>query len=103
MISIWQVTDLGTLRTVDLFVTTPDIRPIDNFQIADFIESFTPEKEELENYYNYGEITDEMAEDILANFDVPAQQSLMDSITEAFGDAQDTKKRLEGLNFSDLL
>lgn len=103
MISIWQVTDLGTLRTVDLFVTTPDIRPIDNFQIADFIESFTPEKEELENYYNYGEITDEMAEDILANFDAPAQQSLMDSITEAFGDAQDTKKRLEGLNFSDLL
>lgn len=103
MISIWQVTDLGTLRTVDLFVTTPDIRPIDNFQIADFIESFTPEKEELENYYNYGEITDEMAEDILANFDAPAQQSLMDSITEAFGDVQDTKKRLEGLNFSDLL
>lgn len=103
MISIWQVTDLGTLRTVDLFVTTPDIRPIDNFQIADFIESFTPEKEELENYYNYGEITDEMAEDILVNFDTPAQQSLMDSITEAFGDAQDTKKRLEGLNFSDLL
>lgn len=103
MISIWQVTDLGTLRTVDLFVTTPDIRPIDNFQIADFIENFTPEKEELENYYNYGEITDEMAEDILANFDAPAQQSLMDSITEAFGDAQDTKKRLEGLNFSDLL
>lgn len=105
MLSIWSIVDLGTLRTVDLFVTTPDYKPIQDFQIVNFISVDMDKRKEIEDFYNEGVLTDEMAEDLLANFaeqeDMP--KSISDSISEAFGNVKDKKERLRNTDIEDLL
>lgn len=103
MISIWSVIDLGTLRTVDLFVTTPDYKPIKEFQIVNFVSVDMLKRKELEDFYNDGVVSDEMADELLANLEEQVPKSVVDSITEAFGDAKETKERLKNLDFDDLL
>lgn len=103
MISIWSVVDLGTLRTVDLFVTTPDYKPIKEFQIVNFVSVDMMKRKELEDFYNDGVVSDEMADELLSNLEEQMPKSVVDSITEAFGDAKETKERLKNLDFDDLL
>ena len=103
MISIWSVIDLGTLRTVDLFVTTPDYKPIKDFQIVNFVSIDMDKRKELEDFYNHGVVSDEMADELLANLEEQMPKSVVDSITEAFGNVKETKERLKNLDFDDLL
>ena len=103
MISIWSAVDLGTLRTVDLFVTTPDYKPIQDFQIVNFISGDMNKRREMEEFYNDGVLTDEMADELLANLEAQMPKTVTDSITEAFGDVKETKERLKNLDFDDLL
>ena len=103
MISIWSVIDLGTLRTVDLFVTTPDYKPIKEFQIVNFVSIDMEKRKEMEEFYNDGIVSDEIADELLANFEEQMPKSVVDSITEAFGDAKETRERLKNLDFDDLL
>ena len=44
-----------------------------------------------------------MADELLANLEEQMPKSVVDSITEAFGDAKETKERLKNLDFDDLL
>jgi hypothetical protein len=60
-------------------------------------------RKEMEEFYNDGVLTDEMADELLANFEEQMPKSVVDSITEAFGDAKETKERLRNLDFDDLL
>lgn len=103
MISIWSAVDLGTLRTVDLFVTTPDYKPIQDFQIVNFVSVDMNKRREMEEFYNDGILTDEMADELLANLEAQMPKTVTDSITEAFGDVKETKERLKNLDFDDLL
>lgn len=103
MISIWSAVDLGTLRTVDLFVTTPDYKPIQDFQIVNFVSVDMNKRREMEELYNDGILTDEMADELLANLEAQMPKTVTDSITEAFGDVKETKERLKNLDFDDLL
>ncbi len=103
MISIWSAVDLGTLRTVDLFVTTPDYKPIQDFQIVNFVSVDMNKRREMEEFYNDGILTDEMADELLANLESQMPKTVTDSITEAFGDVKETKERLKNLDFDDLL
>lgn len=103
MISIWSAIDLGTLRTVDLFVTTPDYKPIQDFQIVNFVSVDMNKRREMEEFYNDGVLTDEIADELLANLEAQMPKTVTDSITEAFGDVKETKERLKNLDFDDLL
>ena len=103
MISIWSAVDLGTLRTVDLFVTTPDYKPIQDFQIVNFVSVDMDKRKEMEEFYNDGILTDELADELLSNLEAQMPKSVSESITEAFGNAQETKERLSKMDFSDLL
>ena len=103
MISIWSVVDLGTLRTIDLFVTTANYKPIEDFQIVNFVSLDMNKRKEIEDFYNDGVVTDEVAEELLEKFAVESKQSLTESISEAFGNAQENKERLSKLDFTDLL
>ena len=103
MISIWSAVDLGTLRTVDLFVTTPDYKPIQDFQIVNFVSVDMDKRREMEDFYNDGILTDELADELLSNLEAQMPKSVSESITEAFGNAQETKERLSKMDFSDLL
>jgi hypothetical protein len=104
-IRIWSANDLGTCRRHDLFVTTANNEPIEEFQIVDFTFEKTKEMEDLEELYNNGVVIDEETERLLENF---AKQTieipkLTDTIEEAFGNKQEQKKRLENLDFGDLI
>lgn len=103
-VRIWSMVDLGTCRRYDLFVTTPSLEAIEEFQIIDFIQEKDQELIDLELLYNEGEVTDMMEENLLQSFspDV-APESLLTEVTKAFGDAQERKERLKNLSLADLL
>lgn len=101
MVRIWSLMDLGTLRKYDLFVTTPSNEPIEEFQIVDFNFEKTKEMEELEEFYNDGVVTEEIEKEIIENS--PLDISLTESITKAFGDRNEERKRVEDLDFGDFL
>lgn len=96
-IRIWTRNDLGTCRKYDLFVTSPDLKPIDDFQVIDFVQENDPILEELEKIYNEGieiktiETTEISEED---------PSSLLSEVQDAFGDL---KAQLKGKSFSDFL
>lgn len=103
-VRIWSKNDLGTCRRYDLFVTTPDNKPIEDFQIVDFTVEKTKEMEELENFYNDGVVNDTMAQNLLDNIDETISNTeLTESIEEAFGDIRERKIRLSKMDFGDLL
>lgn len=102
MVSIWQVVDLGTLRTYDLFVTTPDIKPVNEFQIVDFVENKSEELLKLEEYYNQGNIEIKMEEPRKIEYSEP-MESLASSVEETFVNKEKEKERLREMDFSDLI
>ena len=104
MVRIWSKNDLGTCRRYDLFVTTADNKPIEEFQIVDFTTEKTDEMKELEDFFNTGLVSDTVAENLLNNInEVIDNTSLTNSIEEAFGDIRETKIRLSKKTFEELL
>lgn len=93
---IWTKSDLGTCRKYDLFVTTPDLKPIEDFQVVDFIQEKDSTLEELENKFNDG--IEEMVE--IQEISEEDPTSLLTDIHEAFGSI---KEQVKGKDFSDYL
>lgn len=101
---IWSRNDLGTLRRQDLFVTTPDNKPIEDFQIVDFTFSKTAEMVELEELYNEGVVPDQMVEQLLTKLEIENQNSkLFDAVQNAFGNEQERRKQVHEADFADFL
>jgi hypothetical protein len=101
---IWSRNDLGTLRRQDLFVTTPDNKPIEDFQIVDFTFSKTAEMVELEELYNEGVVPDQMVEQLLTKLEIENQNSkLLDAVQNAFGNEQERRKQVHEADFADFL
>ena len=107
MVRIWSRVDLGTCKRYDLFVTTAQNSPIEDFQVIDFNMEKTDEMNELEELYNYGIITEERAEELLQNLNgmlnTPQNPNLSNQITEAFGNAQERRRQVHESSFSDYL
>jgi replicative DNA helicase len=102
-VRIWSLVDLGTCRKYDLFVTTADMKPIEDFQIVEFIFKKTEEMKRLEDFYNDGVVDDAMAESLLNMIDEVTPASVSDSIEEAFGNAKERKERLKNMDWGDYI
>lgn len=104
MVRIWSRIDLGLCRKYDLFVTTPANKVIDDFQIVDFKTERTPEMDELEEYYNNGVVTEEKAQELLAQFEEPSPiTTTMEEVVTAFGNIEEERRRIVDKSFDDLL
>lgn len=101
MIRIWSYADLGCCRKYDLFVTTAAMKPISEFSVIDFVSEESDEFEELEKLYNVGEVSTEVEK----KFYLPEEEveSQLDDLENAFGNAEDNKKRFEKVALSDLI
>lgn len=103
MCRIWSYMDLGIMRRIDLFVTTPTNELIEEFQIVDFCEERTKEMDELEELYNNGVITDAAAQELIDNFVKSNPTQFSSEIEEAFGNQEETRKRVHESSFEDFL
>lgn len=110
-IRIWGCNDLGTCRRKDLFVTTPNNKPIEDLIVIDFESNKDEEMVELENFYNDMIIKEEDKEPILDAFENLVEQSQQSHanhdenfyITSAFENKVDDLRRLNDVNIGDLL
>lgn len=103
---IWCANDLGTCRRYDLFVTTYDNKPIEEFQIVDFDQEKTKEMQELEEYYNYGIPTTQMEENLKkfeSLFEESQNPDLVNQVAEAFGNQEERRKQIHDTDWSDLI
>lgn len=105
MIRIWSRVDLGTCKKYDLFATTPDNKPIEDFQIISFGEEVNRDLKELEDFYNLGVVSEKQAEQLFSrleeDYDMPP--TLMTEMETAFGDKIERRKKLEDVGFEDLV
>ena len=110
-IRIWGYNDLGTCHREDMFVTTPDNKPIEDLNIIDFEVDLPQEMKDLENYYN-GNIVDEEEKDSILNaFTSMVQESQQSHaehednfyITSAFENQVDNLRRLSSTSIGDLI
>lgn len=105
MIRIWSRVDLGTCKKYDLFATTPDNKPIEDFQIVSFGEEVNRDLKELEDFYNLGVVSEKQAEQLFSgleeDYDMPP--TLMTEMETAFGDKVERRKKLEDVGFEDLV
>ena len=102
MVRIWSVHDLGTCRKHDLFITTANMKPVDNFIIVDFTAYEDGTLKELEKLYNTGEVTGTLLNEV-ENYVEPNADNILGSLTNAFGDDADRLERLKERSISDLL
>ena len=103
MVRIWSMHDLGTCRKYDLFVTTYDNKPIEEFQIVDFSLKKTKEMEELEELYNNGVVTEEHYEELLDKIskDYPIEANITNDLLEAYGDKKERRQQMSNKSLSD--
>lgn len=104
MVRVWSVHDLGTCRKHDLFVTTPDLRPIENFQVVDFIQEKTKEMYDLEKEFNDGQNSN-TDDELLSILDESPLENieLENKIEQAFGNIHEHKARIVDKSFEELL
>lgn len=104
MVRVWSVHDLGTCRKHDLFVTTPDLRPIENFQVVDFIQEKTKEMYDLEKEFNDGQ-NNNTDDELLSILDESPLENieLENKIEQAFGNIHEHKARIVDKSFEELL
>lgn len=104
MIRIWSRIDLGICRKYDLFVTSANNEPLNEFQIVQF-KNINNDFNNLENLYNTGEITNEEADKLLqqVNHNVSLPLDLVDEVSETFGNVIENKKRVSKLKIDDLV
>lgn len=105
MIRIWAYADLGCCRREDLFVTTTDLKPIEDFKVVEFSAL---------NYKNYQALCDKLNENSgitdsinekdkydLETFSNITPEQLLENPVEAFHDEIDLKKQVANKSFSD--
>lgn len=102
MVRIWSVQDLGTCRKHDLFITTANMKSVDNFIIVDFTAYEDETLKELEKLYNTGEVTGILLNEV-ENYVEPNADNILGNLTNAFGDDADRLERLKERSISDLL
>lgn len=105
MVRVWSKSDLGVCRKYDLFVTTVDNKPIEDFQIVEFVNEKTEEMKELERYYNQYNIN-ETVEDgnaLLDQIENTLPKTAAKKIQDAFGDLEEHRKRLENMDWGDFI
>lgn len=102
MVRIWSVHDLGTCRKHDLFITTANMKSVDNFIIVDFTAYEDGTLKELEKLYNTGEMTGSLLDEVEAYIE-PNAENILGSLVNAFGDDGDRLERLKERSISDLL
>lgn len=102
MVRIWSVHDLGTCRKHDLFITTANMKSVDNFIIVDFTAYEDETLKELEKLYNTGEVTGSLLDEVEAYIE-PNTENILGSLVNAFGDDGDRLERLKERSISDLL
>lgn len=102
MVRIWSVHDLGTCRKHDLFITTANMKSVDNFIIVDFTAYEDGTLKELEKLYNTGEVTGSLLDEVEAYIE-PNAENILGSLVNAFGDDGDRLERLKERSISDLL
>lgn len=104
-VRIWSRMDLGTCRRYDLFVTTTNNKPIEDFQCVEFNMIRTQEMIDLENMFNEGLVyTEEDVNKIVDNFEnVVLNDTITKNVTKAFGDIYDRKERIKGKSLGELL
>ena len=100
MVRIWSMHDLGTCRKYDLFITTVNMKSVDNFIIVDFTAYEDETLKDLELLYNTGEISDTLNNQLYVE---PNSENILDNLTNAFGDDNDRLERLKDRSISDLL
>lgn len=102
MVRIWSVHDLGTCRKHDLFITTANMKSLDNFIIVDFTAYEDETLKELEKLYNTGEVTGSLLDEVETYIE-PNAENILGSLVNAFGDDGDRLERLKERSISDLL
>lgn len=102
MVRIWSVHDLGTCRKHDLFITTANMKSLDNFIIVDFTAYEDESLKELERLYNTGEVTGSLLDEVETYIE-PNSENILGSLVNAFGDDGDRLERLKERSISDLL
>jgi replicative DNA helicase len=102
MVRIWSVHDLGTCRKHDLFITTANMKSVDNFIIVDFTAYEDGTLKELEKLYNTGEVTGSLLDEVETYIE-PNAENILGSLVNAFGDDGDRLERLKERSISDLL
>lgn len=102
-VRIWSYYDAGTLRTEDLFITTPEMKPIENFKVIAQIVDLEFDKDiDFINSLNEGDNgVDTGMIDMCEVADAP--EDLMTDMAEAFNDSDDKRKRVHEKSFADFL
>ena len=101
MVRIWSMHDLGTCRKYDLFITTANMKSVDEFIIIDFKSYESEELKDLEKLYNTGEVSENIYQEIIDIID--SSDTILDNLTDAFGDREDRLSRVKDKDISDLL
>lgn len=101
MVRIWSMHDLGTCRKYDLFITTANMKSVDEFIIIDFKSYESEELKDLEKLYNTGEVSENVYQEIIDITD--SSDTILDNLTNAFGDREDRLSRVKDKDISDLL
>lgn len=101
MVRIWSMHDLGTCRKYDLFITTANMKSVDEFIIVDFKSYESEELKDLEKLYNTGEISENLCQEIIDTKDY--SDTIFDNLTDAFGDREDRLNKIKNKDISDLL
>ena len=106
MVRIWSNNDLGCCRKEDLFITTADMKPIDDFKFINFNNVNFEEYQGLCRLYNEGFIPNEEQDEIDDNCyqlsDVKPDE-LLKNAAAAFEDVEDNRKRNSQKSFEDFL
>lgn len=105
MLRIWSYHDLGTCRRRDLFVTTPNLKPIEDFNIIDFGMEKTQAETELEDRLNQYQPISEILNNYSNNYFCQTEEkiSLTQEVEEAFGDFIQQRQRVQSKGFDDYL
>ena len=98
MLRIWCYHDFGCCRTYDLFATTPDLKPIEDFQIIDFVQDIPEDVLKFEAELNQ----DSKEKPEIIEQEEPIELDLKASIEEAFGDLVEQRKRIQDKDWDDL-
>ena len=101
MVRIWSMHDLGTCRKYDLFITTANMKSVDEFIIVDFKSYESEELKDLEKLYNTGEISENLCQEIIDTKDY--SDTIFDNLIDAFGDREDRLNKIKNKDISDLV
>lgn len=101
MVRIWSMHDLGTCRKYDLFITTANMKSVDDFIIVDFKSYESEELKDLEKLYNTDEISENLCQEIIDTKDY--SDTIFDNLIDAFGDREDRLNKIKNKDISDLL